>query len=42
MDHFGWGHDLRRMPTSLHQTLADSYAYFGRLRAMGIRAHSWV
>jgi len=42
MDHFGWGHDLRRMPTSQHQTVADSYNYFGRLRSMGVRAHSWV
>lgn len=42
MDHFGWGHDLRRMPISQHQTLADSYSYFGRLRSMGVRAHSWV
>ena len=25
-----------------NQTLADSFAIFGRLRELGIRAHSWV
>ena len=42
MGHFGWNHDLNRLPKAKRQLLADSYDYFGRLRAMGIRAHSWV
>ena len=42
MEHFGWGHDLRRLPKEKQQTLRDSYSYFTRLREMGIRAHSWV
>ena len=42
MTHFGWGHDLRRIPPEKRQTLADSYRYFTALRQMGIRAHSWV
>jgi len=44
MQSFGWGHDLRRQAArgEALQSLDDSYAYFGRLRRMGIRAHSWV
>ena len=34
---FGW-----HINTVTNQTLVDSYALFGRLREMGIRAHSWV
>lgn len=42
MERFGWGHDLHRMKPADRQNLHDSYRYFGRLREMGIRAHSWV
>jgi hypothetical protein len=38
MAHMGW----RKMLQSTNETLPDSYALFGRLRALGIRAHSWV
>ena len=34
---YGW-----HINTVTNQTLVDSYALFGRLREMGIRAHSWV
>ena len=34
----GW----RRMLAGSNETLPDSYALFSRLRALGIRAHSWV
>ena len=34
----GW----RRMLAGSNETLPDSYGLFSRLRALGIRAHSWV
>jgi hypothetical protein len=34
---YGW-----RFLTKTRHTLADSYALFGQLRELGIRAHSWV
>ena len=37
MWNYGW-----RVNTVTNQTLAHSYDIFGRLREMGIRAHSWV
>jgi hypothetical protein len=36
-----WGYGWRFL-TKTNHTLADSYDLFGRLREMGIRAHSWV
>jgi hypothetical protein len=39
MQHKGWGQHVGR---HTNQTLASSYSLFLRLRALGIRAHSWV
>ena len=39
MKHFGWGLMTRGPNVS---NLAGSYEYFSRLRAVGVRAHSWV
>ena len=37
MWHYGW-----HVNTVTNQTLKHSYDIFGKLREMGIRAHSWV
>jgi hypothetical protein len=34
MENYGWG--------NVNGTVADSYDIFGKLRQMGVRAHSWI